>query len=349
MKELIESVSEYLSARLNIDRQYYKISKINYKTIPGVIQLEPFNHGIPRLILVTAGQCSDAKQFIPYHRIHERPDRQIMSYTIGKNLSNLAEVNEIKGKLYSRSCLSYGLHELVHRHPIESRIGLWVHDCLTEDLDHHKSLNRKILPGGASISFDFGLAFSCRYYPPFYTAELGLGDEEIIAHQDFLTALLSEYSGLLAVHEDLFLTPVQKLFPETHHLPLCRYYLENFKSLFPIRLLYGRFFEKIKKSKFDPESLAVLARAIGLGISGLDNWEQFITKLRGIRPVPMNLQGLNLSGLDLRNADFKDADLREANLSGSNMEGADFRGADLRGTNLEGVLLKRASMEGAVF
>lgn len=349
MKELIESVSEYLSARLNLDRQDYKISEINYKTIPGVIKLEPLNHGIPRLILVNHRQSSDAMHFIPYHRIHERPDRQIMSYTIGKNLSNLAELKEINGKLHSRSGLSYDPHELVHQHPTQSLIGLWVHDCLTEDLDHHKSLNRKILPGGACISFDFGLAFSCRYYPPFYTAELGLGDEEIIAHQDFLTGLLSEYSGLLAVHEDQFLTPMLKFFPETHHLPLCRYYLENFKSLFPIRLLYGRFFEKIKKSKFDPECLAGLARAIGLDISGVFNWEQFITRLRGIKPVPMSLQGLNLSGLDLRNADFKEADLREANLSGSNVEGADFRGADLRGASLEGTNLERSRTEGTVF
>ncbi len=340
---------EYLTTRLNIDTSDIEVCDMKSGISQSLIHLKPFHPGMPSLIVVNHEEYFDFRRFIPYHRVNERPDRQIISYTIGKGLSNLAEINEVGGELYSRSCLSYDPCELIHQDPVQSCMGLWVHDCLTEDLDHHTSLNRKVLPDGACISFDFGLAFSCRYYPPFYTAELGLLDEEIEKQQAFLIDLLSDYAERLTIKEHEMMASVRKKYPETHHASLCRYYFENFKSLFSVRLRYGRFFEKIKKTEFDPGKLRRIADTIELKIHGVRSWEQLIAKLAAIKPVPMDLRGLDLSGVDLRNAYFKDADLREVNLSGSNVDGADFRGADLRGACLDGTNMEKATTEGAVY
>jgi hypothetical protein len=347
MENLISSVSEYLSSGLNIAGSDFEISDIRSEILQTVIQLKPFHPGIPALILADRDESSGSIRFTPYHPIRERPDRQIMSYAIGKHLSNLADLKEIGGKLYSRSCLSYNPCELVHRNPVESRMGLWVHDCLTEDLDHHKSLNRHVSAQGLCISFDFGLAFSCRYYPPFYTFELGLSDEEIKNRQAFLIALLSDYANPAGAGESDMLAAVAGRFPLTSNASLCRYYLRNYKSLFPVRLRYGRFFDKIKSTGFEKKALSIIADSIGLNLKDILNWHQFSEGLAAITPKPMDLRGLNLSGIDLQNAFFRGADLREADLSGSNLSGADFRNADLRGACIYGTNLNDALTENA--
>lgn len=348
MEAIILSVKEYLNGCLGIASFDYEISGLHFEPCRIFVDLKTFHRGIPRLVKVEREESSNDPRLTPYHQVRERPDRQIMSYLIGKGLSNLAELVEIGGKLYSRSCLSYDPDELVHQDPVQSALGLWAHDCLTEDLDHHASLNRIVLPSGPCMSFDFGLAFSCRYYPPFYTVELGLKDDQIIEHRDFLIALLSEYACRLKHGENDILPSVRKYYPKTHHFPLCRYYVENFRSLFPIRLRYGRFFEKLKKAQFTLKRVFRLAEDLGMNIEGIENWEQFNAGLAALRPAPMQLQGLNLAGLDLRNADFRNADLREANLSASHLAGADFRGADLRGACLRDVDMTRARTEGVV-
>jgi hypothetical protein len=346
---LISSVREYLSGRLGIDGSDYEVASLLSEQDRALVHLKTAHRGIPRLVEINLEEPCGALQPVAYHLVRERPDRQIMSYVIGKDLSNLAAVKEIEGKLYSRSCLSYDPQDLVHSDPLQSRLALWVHDCLTEDLDHHASLNRITLPCGASLSFDFGLAFSCRYYPPFYTVELGLKDHHIIDHKDFLISLLSEYARRSKHGEKDILHSVQKHYPRTHHFSLCRYYIQNFGSLFPIRLRYGRFLEKLRKGQFALKSASRLAEHLGMNLDGIENCEQFNARLADLKPVPMQLQGLNLSGLDLRNADFRNADLREADFSGSNLVGADFRGADLRGACLRDVDMEAAKTEGAIF
>jgi hypothetical protein len=345
-KKITGSVTRHLVEQLNIGISDIEIADIGHGISKSIVCLAPHHPGIPSLIVVKHEKGADAERITPYYRVNERPDRQILSYLIGKDLSNLAEIKEIDGRLYSRACLSYDPAALIHRNPVQSRMGLWVHDCLTEDLDHHKTLNRHVLPEGACVSFDFGLAFSCRYYPPFYTAELGIEDEEIMAHQSFLIQLLSGYARRLAVTEQEMMAAVEKNYPKTHHMSLCRYYYKNFISMFPVRLRYGRFFEKIKRSPFNPEKLGFISDAIGLKINGISGWEVFMDKLAGTRPVPMDLRGLDLSGVDLRNAYFRESDLRRADFSGSNVAGADFRGADLRGACLEGANMDKAMTEG---
>ena len=199
------------------------------------------------------------------------------------------------------------------------------------------------------MSFDFGLAFSSRYYPPFYTAELGLEGKAIEIHQPFLLDVLCNYAEHLMKNEQEIMDSVKETYPQTHHHSLCHYYLRNFLSLFPVRLRYGRFFDKIKKTPFNPKDLERIADVIHLSIRDVHTWEAFILKLSELKPITMDLRGLNLSDLDLRNGYFKQSDLQEADLSGSNVAGADFRGADIRGANLEGTNMEKAMTEGAIF
>ncbi len=349
MHNLVSSIDACLRAKLGSDPSEFEVSRVEAVGTDTLIFLKPHHQRVPSLVVVSRNEPGRCTRFTPYHEVKERPNRQITSYTLGHGLSNLADLREIGGKLYSRSCLSYDSCELVHQNPVESRMGLWVHDCLTEDLDHHKSLNRHVSARGICISFDFGLAFSCRYYPPFYAFELGLSDEEIRNRQAFLIALLSDYAGLTSARESDTLAAITGRFPFACNTPLCRYYLRNFKSLFPVRLRYGRFFDKIKSTAFERKGISLIADSIGLNLKDVHNWNQFAEKLAKIDPMPMDLRGLDLSGIDLQNAFFRGADLREADLSGSNLAGADFRNADLRGANLEGTNLERAKTEGAGF
>jgi hypothetical protein len=288
-----------------------------------------------------------ADRIRPYYRIRERPDRQIVSYLLGQGRCNLAEVREIADELYSRAAWSFSSAELPHQSDLTSRIGLWVHDCLTEDLDHGKSLNRLYLPCGTCVSYDFGMAFSSRYYPPFYAFELGLADPDIADHDDFVLTLLAEYSTLvetLASDENEFIRNIQKAFPTTHRESLCRYYLRNFKTRFPERLYWGRFFEKLKHNPWPGRKMEPIAHTIGLDLREIHSWTDWIRGLGAIdRPV-LDLRGLDLSGADLRRADFRGSDLRDANLREADFSGADLRKADLRGAKTKGLKIDRTDI-----
>lgn len=298
----------------------------------------------PELFLIRDVQNESGGEIIPYFSLQERPGRQIVSYSLGKGLCNLAEVKELFGRLYSRYCGSYQVEELPQRRASRSRIALWVHDCLTEDFDHQISLNRQNLQEGVCISYDFGMAFSNHYFPPFYTMELGISDTSILEHRLFLLEVLSVYSRWVRAVEGSVVSAMEKAYPATCQGDRCRYYLRNYKAHFRTRLYFGRFFEKILNAPFEKQRVEEIADTIQLDMDGISNWKSFVEIIQSSPRRNLDLRGLNLSYMDLRRADLKGADLTGANLAGADLEDADMRGAklskvDMRGTNLKGVKL----------
>jgi len=267
---------------------------------------------------------------------------------LGSNLCNLAEIREIDGSLYSRYAGSYPQLELVHGDQTESRIALWIHDCLTEDIDHSQSLNRYMCSGGACISYDFGLAFSNRSYPPFYAWELGLEDSTIADHAEFVLDLVSSYTAHLERSEEDFIADIRSRYGRIYHEGLCRFYIRSFSTHFPVRLYYSRFFEKISETLFFRENVSHLAGLLGIHHKGCSNWRDLVTVLRETPRRNLHLEGLDLSCADLRGADLRGSVLRDANLMDADLERADIRNADIRGANLSGANLKNTTMEGVI-
>lgn len=296
----------------------------------------------PRLFLLRRGEDGFPGEVVPHFSVEERPCRQIVSYWLGRGLCNLAEVRELFGRLFSRYCGSYALEELPQRTGSLSRIALWVHDCLTEDFDHQVSLNRQNLEEGVCISYDFGMAFSNHYFPPFYTMELGIPDASIVENRLFLLELINRYAGWVSGDEGAILRRMQATYPTQCRPDRCRYYLRNYRAHFPARLYFGRFFEKLRNTPFEKQRLLEIAETIGLDLAAVDDWETLLERIRSQPGRPLELRGLDLSDMDLRRAD-----LRGADLTGANLAGADLKGADLRGANLSGVRLSGATLDGA--
>jgi len=321
------------------------------KTIQGrcYIFLVSSDEGRPQLVTVQSSSEAGNYAVIPYYAVCEHPDRQIVSYFLGQGRCNLAEIIEIDSRLYSRSCGSYRMEELPHQDEARSRIGLWAHDCLTEDLDHNQSLNRRIISDGVCISYDFGMAFSSRYYPFFYSFELGISDDSIQKYGSFLLSILSEYAGLLQTNENEMIEKLSKAYPETHNEQLGRYYLRNFKANFSVRLYYGRLIAKLRNFPLDKKHIRRIAEAIDIQTDSIGSWEAFLKKLAVSKPLKLDLRGLNLSGADLRKACLRGADLRDTNLSEADLAGTDLRGADLRGSTFDQESMKQAIVDGARF
>ncbi|MFH1135642.1 MAG: metallophosphoesterase family protein [Pseudomonadota bacterium] len=311
-----------------------------------LIFLDAAHPKAPSLLIVRTDHRPGLDKIVPYHEIREHPVRQAVSFFCGRGLSNLAEIKEVGGRLYSRSCISYNSEELPHGGPVRSRLGLWVHDCLTEDLDHRHDLNRHTLPDGTSLSFDFGLAFFCRYYPPFYTHELGLADGDIVECWRFLVEVLNNYAQSTIKPESRRLAGIRKEYPGIPGESLILYYLRNFKTYFPRRLGCGGFFGKLKGVPFEPGRITGLAEAVGVGLKRVQSWQDFQAAISAQKLSALDLRGLNLSGADLRRAGLVGADLREADLTGSRLAGADLRGGDLRGACLNGADFTGAKLDG---
>lgn len=293
----------------------------------------------PELFRVRGSECLPEAQIVPYFRVRERPSRQIVSYTLGKGICNLAEVREVFGRLYSRYCGSYALEELPQRTGSLSRIALWVHDCLTEDFDHQTSLNRKNLREGVCISYDFGMAFSNHYFPPFYTKELGISDESILDNRPFLLKLILRYvQGKWDEAE--WVRRIQASYPTMCRTDRCRYYLRNYRAYLPTRLYFGRLFEKMRNTPFERQSVLAIAERIELDMRGVSGWDSLLQAIRCLPRRPLDLRGLVLTDMDLRRADLRGADLADTNLAGADLEEADLRGANLAGAELRGANLK---------
>ncbi len=346
---ILQAAADYFQNRWGMRLSVSEIKES--KTIPGCCHIFPevSDDRLPQLVRVRYPGKSAGHVVIPYYAVFEHPDRQIVSYFLGKGRCNLAEIAEIESRLYSRSCGSYKAEELPHTDEQRSRIGLWVHDCLTEDLDHSRSLNRRNLPNGVCISYDFGMAFSSRYYPPFYTFELGLSDDSIREHGSFLLHLLSEYAELLQTDENKMIGILSKAYPKTHNDQLGRYYLRNFKANFPVRLYYGKLIAKLRGFPFEKKNLKGIADGIGIPMDSIDGWEHFLKKLAALKSSALDLRGLNLSGADLRKACLMGADLRDTDLSGADLTGADLREADLRGSIFDPEKMRQAGIDGARF
>jgi len=349
MERILQIAADYSQKKWGIRLPVSAVKKS--KTILGRcdIFLDDSDEGRPQLISVQPSHEGSHHIIIPYYAVCEHPDRQIVSYFLGQGRCNLAEITEIDARLYSRSCGSYRIEELPHQDEERSRIGLWVHDCLTEDLDHNQSLNRRNLLNGVCISYDFGMAFSSRHYPFFYTFELGLSDDSIQKNGSFLLSILAEYTGLLQTDENEMVEKLSKVYSKNHNAQLGRYYLRNFKANFSVRLHYGRLIAKLKDFPFEKKHIKPIADAIGIKADSIDTWEAFLKKLAMSKPLKLDLRGLDLSGADLRKACLRGADLRDADLSGTDLAGADLRGADLRGSTFDHESMKQAMVDGVGF
>jgi hypothetical protein len=341
-RELRQWVEAYCRERPDLSLCSCGVREVKARERETWVFLDFLDKRCPELFLIREAGRDSSAEIIPYFSIREGPDRQIVSYALGKDLCNLAEVRELSGGLFSRYCGSYTAGELPQQKGDLSRIALWVHDCLTEDFDHQISLNRQNLPEGVCISYDFGMAFSNHYFPPFYAMELGVSDDSILENRLFLLELILRYARWLEVDEAVIIGQLEASYPATYHGDRCRYYLRNYRTHFPIRLYFGRFFEKIRSTPFEKESAHEIAKRIELDVGGVSDWDSLIEAVRSVPRGRLDLRGLDLAGMDLRRADLKGADLAGANLAGADLEDADIRGAklsgaDMRGTNLKGV------------
>jgi hypothetical protein len=347
---IMEQINRFMFKEYGMEPGSLRVVDKTIEKSESVLFLHRIHKQYPALIRLLASHNGSAPKIIPYHVIGEKRNRQIASYWIGKGISNLAEVREWSGCLYSRYAPSYEPHELAHSDANESKMGLWIHDCLSEDFDHHPEINRATLPGGAVVSYDFGMSFSHPYFPPFYTFELSIGDEAIINNRRFLIGLLSEYAQKRLTSEAEYLGSLNRTFPSIINPDVCRYYFRNFQAYFFKRVRLSRLFEKIRQVPFSAHDVNGLLQLLDIGPEKIGSWDDIQKKLLELSKNALDLQGLNLSGADLRKArlmganlrdvNFQGADLRQANLTGADITGADFRDADLRGARIDSMGMK---------
>jgi hypothetical protein len=343
--DIINQISELLLKEYHIEADCLPIRKTIHHKNESLLFLEFSCKQYPGLIRIIASDNGRKPRMIPYHIIGEKPVRQVTSYWSGKGISNLADIIEISGGLYSRYAYSYEPHEMPHRNADQARLGLWIHDCLTEDFDHHPAVNRATLPGGIVISYDFGMSFSHPYFPPFYTFELDIDDEKVIEERYFLIDLFSAYARRRQTPEQNYLSLLNEAYPSITNQDLCRYYFRNFQTYFFKRLRLSGFFEKIRHTPFSAHDVDGLSQLLGMGSDSIGSWNDFQKKLTELSANFLELRGLNLSGADLRKARLMKADLREVDLRGADLRQANLRGADLRGADLKDADLRGAQLD----
>jgi hypothetical protein len=342
-------IQEFCDSEPDLFFDPLRIEEVRWDRHDCYLFIETTDKRSPGLLLVAGAGNGAPGRIIPYFLVREREDRQIVSYLLGRELCNVAEVREISGRLYSRSARTYEAEELVHDDGPRSRIALWIHDCLTEDFDHGRALNRAELRSGAAVSFDFGMSFSGGWFPPFFAWELGLSDELVAGRAEFIVDLLSRYSRFIGAGEDEIVAGIREAYPTTHREGLCRYYLRNFAAYFPLRLYYGRFFQKLFGTPLTGpvrSGVETIAGRIGLPFRDAAGWGDLIVGLAGLGRGRLDLRGLDLSGARLVRADLLGADLRGSNLVGADLTRADLREADLRGARIEGATLTGARTDG---
>lgn len=279
---------------------------------------------------------------VPYFEITQRPQAQMTSYLLGKGLSNLAGIEEIGGRVYSLFCGSLSPDRLPQADPVRSALALWVHDCLTADIDHQSGLNRYVLPNGAGVSYDLGHAFYSPYFPPFYTFGLDIGDEEIARNAPFVLEVLSRYVRRITGGEDRMIHRLEREYPTTLNKDLSRYYLRYARAGLCRHLYLGRFFQKLRHTRYIPAAVEEICVHTGLP-HGIRDWAGLLDALSGQRQ-----QGLDLRHLDLSHADLKRANLRWADLEGADLTGTNLEKADLRHANLAGAIMENTCMTGAI-
>lgn len=233
----------------------------------------------PSLFSVRVDGASGEKRVVPYFTIQNNHTRHIVSYCIGKGICNLSEVRELFGSLYSRCSASYRTRELPQRNGVDSRIALWIHDCLTGDFDHKKNLNRMELSSGVTVSYDFGGSFTGLHFPNCYANELGLDDRAIAERSLFIVDQLSKYARLFTGGEGVFVSGMMGAYPETGDDKKLTEYFESFKANLPVRLYYGRLFDSFLGLPFDRLRMEPVLRAAEVDIDPVTDWDSLITGL----------------------------------------------------------------------
>lgn len=222
---------------------------------------------------------SNKIKVIPYFVIKNHHNRHIVSYSIGKKLCNLSEVREVSGTLYSRCSGSYSPIELSQGGVIDSKIALWIHDCLTGDFDHHDTLNRRVLATGVTISYDFGKCFANSHFPKDYAGELGLSGATIAGCSEFVVNQLKEYSNLFKIDEGAFISGIMETYPETGNDKELLIYFNCFKKNFPMRLYYGRLFDPFVGFPFDWRQIEPILNRAEIDIDPISDWDCLIDGL----------------------------------------------------------------------
>lgn len=235
--------------------------------------------GIPSLFAVRDVERSGEKKVVPYFLIQNNHNRHIVSYRIGKGLCNLSEVREVFGSLYSRCSASYGTEELPHRDGADSKIALWIHDCLTGDFDHKSTLNRRELPSGITVSYDFGKCFTSLHFPNNYAEELGLEDASIAERSVFIVGQLRKYTHLFHKGEGVFVSDIMEEYPETGNEEKLMEYFNSFKVNLPMRLYYGRLFDSFLGLPFDRLQIEPVLKAAEVDIGPIIDWDSLIAGL----------------------------------------------------------------------
>lgn len=339
---IIDRINRFLIREYRADLDSLSIIKTNDENNELGIMLQGNDKQYPGFIRIIKSKNGRTPEIIPYHLVREKHNRQIASFWIGKGISNLAGIIEISGSIFSRYAPSYSLNELPHQDAGKSKIGLWMHDCLTEDFDHNPAINRATLSTGVVISYDFGMAFSHPYFPPFYSFELDIGEETIMKERVFIIELLSKYARRRLTPEKEYIARVARSFSSIISPDLCRYYYRNYQAYFFKRIRLSRFFEKIRHTPFSKKEVEKLLHLLDMPVDRMNSWDDIQKRLSKLSGNRLDLRGLNLSGADLRKARLMGADLREVNL-----RGADLRHANLKGSNLKGADLREADLRGA--
>lgn len=338
MNDVIKCFESYCKDKKEFFPHSWKINSITTDKDACHILLDTIDKRSPQLFIIK--KCGNSPTtVIPFFEITNHRDRQIMSYVLGEGLCNLAEIKEINGRLYSRYCGSYTNGEIVHRSREYSVIALWVHDCLVEDFDHRHDLNRHYLENGSCISFDFGMSLSNKYFPPFYYMELGITDNMLKDHRDFILNLIIEYAKRSRLSEEDVLTKIKERYPKTANRDLCLYNLRYYSIYLAERLYYGRIFHLLKNTSYPDKEMSSLLKLLQLENVRISKWETFIEMLRSSKCKKLDLSGLNLVGADLRRADLRGANLRGTNLMNANLKDANMENADLREAILDGAIL----------
>ncbi len=233
----------------------------------------------PALFVVIGYDESKVTRVIPYFAIKNHQNRHIVSYNIGKGLCNLSEVREVDGTLYSRCSGSYGPAELSQGGLIDSKIALWIHDCLTGDFDHHDTLNRRVLATGVTISYDFGKCFTNPHFPNDYAEELGLSSATIAGCSEFVINQLKKYSNLFTTDAGAFISGIIETYPETGNEKELLRYFNCFKKNFPMRLYYGRLFDPFVGLPFDLQQIEPILNRAKIDIDPISDWDCLIAGL----------------------------------------------------------------------
>jgi len=233
----------------------------------------------PELFVVNDLGFGGGGSIIPYYPIRDDLTRNIISYSIGRGICNLSEVRETSGLLYSRCSVSYDHNFLPQQNEVDSKIALWIHDCLTGDFDHGRRLNRGELASGITISYDFGRCFTSPHFPVDYAGELGLDAETIAGRLDFVVDQLKKYARIFIEDGGEFVSRIAQSYPETGDEERFLRYLNCFKDNFPMRLYYGRIFDSFLGLPFDRGSVEEIFDPVGIDIDSIIGWDSLIALL----------------------------------------------------------------------